>query len=154
MILVNKGFTTMSTFSVHPSALDLGLFLLRLTLGAIFFAHGAQKVAGWYGGHGLKATAGFFKQAMHIPAPLTYLASFTEFLGAIAVVLGVLTQLAALGLAVTMLVAIFKVHGKNGFWMNWSSAANRGEGFEYNLALLAMALFLVISGPGTIAVLR
>lgn len=141
----------MSTINFYPHALDLGLFLLRLTLGAIFFAHGAQKVLGWYGGHGLKATSGFMKQSMGIPTSLSYLASFTEFLGGIAVILGVITQIAALGLAVTMFVAALKVHRKNGFWMNWGAAANRGEGYEYNLALIAMALLLVLTGPGQYA---
>ncbi len=144
----------MSTITLHPQALDIGLLLLRFTLGAIFFAHGAQKVLGWYGGHGLKGTSGFFKQAMGIPVPLSYLASFTEFLGGIAVILGVFTQVAALGLATTMLVAMVMVHRKNGFWMNWSSVANKGEGIEYNLALIAMALLLVFAGPGQFAIFR
>lgn len=144
----------MSTSGLFPHAQDLGLLLLRLTLGTIFFAHGAQKVLGWYGGHGLKATSGFMKQAMGIPTPLTYLASFTEFLGGIGVILGVFTQIAAFGFAVTMLVAALKIHRKNGFWMNWGSTANKGEGYEYNLALFAMALLLVLTGPGRFALMR
>lgn len=144
----------MSTTLIHPQALDLGLLLLRVTLGAIFFAHGAQKVLGWYGGYGLKGTSGFFKQAMGIPVPLSYLAAFTEFVGGIAVILGAFTQIAAMGLAVTMLVAVLKVHGKNGFWMNWSSMANKGEGYEYNLALFAMALLLILAGPGRFAMMQ
>lgn len=137
----------MATISFHPQALDLGLFLLRLTLGIIFFAHGAQKVLGWYGGKGLMGTASSMKMAMGIPAPLSILASYTEFFGAIAVMLGVLTRVAAAGLGITMLVALFKVHGKNGFWA-------RSQGYEYNLALFSMSLLLVLAGPGQIAILR
>ncbi len=144
----------MSSELIHPQALDLGLLLLRVTLGAIFFAHGAQKVLGWYGGYGLKGTSGYFKQAIGIPVPLSYLAAFTEFFGSIAVILGAFTQIAAASLAVTMIVAMLKVHRKNGFWMNWSSTANKGEGYEYNLALLSMALLLVLTGPGQIAIIR
>jgi putative oxidoreductase len=144
----------MSTFTLHPQALDLGLLLMRFVLGAIFFAHGAQKVLGWYGGYGLKGTSGFFKQAMGIPVPLSYLAAFAEFLGGIAVIVGAFTQIAAMGLAVTMLVAVIKVHGKNGFWMNWSSTANKGEGYEYNLALFAMALLLMLVGPGRFSIIQ
>jgi putative oxidoreductase len=129
------------------TATDWGLLVLRLALGIIFIAHGGQKVFGWFGGHGLDATvAGFGK--MGIPAPLAYLAAFTELLGGVAVLLGVLTRLAALGLAVTMVVAMFMVHLKNGFFMNGPG----GPGIEYNVALLAMSLALVLAGPGRIAV--
>jgi putative oxidoreductase len=129
------------------TATDWALLVLRLALGIIFVAHGAQKVFGWFGGHGLDATvAGFGK--MGIPAPMAYLAAFTELLGGAAVLLGVLTRLASLGLAVTMVVAMAMVHLKNGFFMNGPG----GPGIEYNVALLAMSVALMIAGPGRLAV--
>ena len=124
-------------------AIDVSLLIVRLALGIIFVAHGAQKVFGWFGGPGLEATVTGFT-GMGIPAALAYVAAFTEFLGGIAVIIGLLSRVAALGLTVTMGVAIAMVHGKNGFFL-----AN--QGFEYNLALIAMALAVFIAGPGRIA---
>jgi putative oxidoreductase len=132
------------TQSRTTTAADYGLLIVRLALGVIFFAHGAQKVFGWFGGPGLANTVGFF-HGMGIPAPLAYLASFTELLGGIAVLLGLLSRLAALGLAVNMLVAIFHVHLSNGFFAEH-------KGFEFPLALLAMSLLLVLTGPGRLAI--
>jgi len=140
----------MQTLMNSAELYSLGLLVLRITLGSIMFAHGAQKVLGWFGGYGLKATTGHFKNALHIPAPLAYIAAYTEFLGGIAIAAGVLTRLAALGFVVTMAVAIQKVHIKNGFFLN-SGADGKGVGIEFNLALLAMGLLLVLTGPGAFA---
>lgn len=125
------------------TATDWGLLALRLALGVIFIAHGGQKVFGWFGGHGLANTVAGMGQ-MGIPAPLAYLAAFTEFFGGVAVVIGLLTRLASLGLAVVMIVAIAQVHLKNGFFLE-------NKGFEYNIALLGMAVALVLTGPGRLA---
>src|SRR5205085_8326558 len=159
-----KGVTNMSTLtqntaprSLQPStsdavhaesraitATDWGLLALRLALGVIFVAHGGQKVFGWFGGHGLAATVNGMGQ-MGIPAPLAYLASFTEFFGGVAVLIGLLSRLASMGLAVVMIVAIQQVHLKNGFFLET-------KGFEYNIALLGMAVALILTGPGRIAI--
>ena len=139
----------MNIFTSSYDLMSVGLLILRITLGSIFFAHGAQKVLGWFGGYGLKGTQGHFKSVLHIPAPLFYVAAFTEFFGGIALVAGILTQLAALGIVVVMTVAILKAHAKNGFFL--SSA--KGQGFEFNLALIAMALLLLLTGPGKFAIL-
>jgi putative oxidoreductase len=128
--------------------IGISLLLLRVLLGVVFFAHGAQKVTGWFGGYGLAGTVGAFKNYMKIPASLTYISSFTEFIGGVFIVLGFLTRLTALGLIINMLVAIFKVHLKSGFFLH-SGEPNKGNGFEYNLALIAMALVLLITGAGT-----
>lgn len=119
---------------------DVAVLVLRLVLGVIFFAHGAQKVFGWYGGPGLAATVQGMG-GMGIPAPLALLAAFTELLGGLGVLVGLLTRLAALGLAVTMSVAVLKVHLSGGLF-----AANNG--FEFPLALLAISLALVAYGAG------
>src|SRR5437763_762210 len=128
---------------------DVGILVLRLALGAVFFAHGAQKVLGWFGGQGLEATvAGFVKSG--VPLPLAYLVPFTEFLGGLGLIFGVLARLSALGIAVIMLVAIFKVHLPNGFFMNWFGN-QKGEGFEYHLLVIGMALMVILAGPGRLA---
>ena len=112
---------------------------MRLAIGIIFFAHGGQKVFGWFGGHGLKATIEFFQQG-GIPPVLGYLAAFTELLGGLCIIIGFMTRYAALGLAIVMLVAIFHVHLKGGFFLP--------GGMEYCVALLGMALTLVFYGAG------
>lgn len=129
----------------------ISLLLLRVILGVIFFAHGAQKVMGWFGGYGLTGTVGAFKNYMHIPAPLTYLASFTEFFGGIFIILGFMTRLSALGLLISMIVAIFTVHIKSGFFLS-SGEPNKGNGYEFNLALAAISLALILTGSGPISI--
>jgi putative oxidoreductase len=140
----------MSSNSVltKPIATSFASFFLRFALGVIFFAHGAQKVLGWFGGYGLAATRGFFENAFGIPAPLFYLVAITEFLGAVLIVFGVLSRVWAIGYVIEMLVAIFKVHLPFGFFMNWGSISGRGEGYEFQIALLAMSLALALFGPG------
>src|ERR1700674_4053163 len=127
--------------------------ILRLVLGVVFFAHGAQKMLGWFGGFGFSGTMGFFTGTMHIPAPLAFLAIVAEFFGGLGLILGFLTRIAAFGIAVNMLVAIATVHGAFGFFMNWSGT-QKGEGFEYHLLALAMTAFLMIRGAGAFSVDR
>jgi putative oxidoreductase len=129
--------------------LSIALVLLRTVLGVVFFMHGAQKVLGWFGGYGLKATVGYMKTALQIPTPFGYAAAFAEFFGSLALLLGVLTQFAAFGIMTTMLVASFKVHRSAGFFLNASSDPNRGNGYEYNLTLGVIALVLIILGAGS-----
>lgn len=133
------------------TAREWGFVALRVGLGAIFFAHGAQKLLGWFDGPGLNGTIQFFGSQMGVPAPLAVLAIFTEFFGGLAVLFGVLTRLAGLGLAATMVVAAAKVHLANGFFINWMGTPGVGHGIEMNLALGAMALFLALAGPGQFA---
>ena len=113
---------------------------LRLALGVIFIAHGAQKTFGWFGGKGLTETVAGF-DASGIPEVLAYIAIFTELIGGLCVLIGFATRWASLGLAIVMLVAIFKVHLANGFFMS-------DKGIEYCLALLGMSLALFLGGPG------
>ena len=130
------------------------LLIVRLTLGAVFFAHGAQKVFGWFGGNGLKGTIGYFQQALRVPPALTVLAAFTECFGGLAMVAGLLARPAALGLIGVMLVAIAKVHRQHGFFLNWSLQAGKGHGFEMNFALIGMALAVLVGGAGAVSVDR
>jgi putative oxidoreductase len=127
--------------------------ILRLVMGVVFFAHGAQKMLGWFGGFGFSGTMGFFTGTMHIPAAFAFLAIAAEFFGGLGLILGFLTRIAAFGIAVNMVVAIATVHSAFGFFMNWSGT-QKGEGFEYHLLVLAITAFLMIRGAGALSVDR
>jgi len=127
--------------------------VVRLGLGIVFFAHGAQKTFGWFGGHGLSATIGGFRQ-MNIPPAATALAAFIECFGGLALIVGLLARPAAVGLILIMLVAVAKVHGRNGFFLNFAMTPGKGHGYEFNLALIAMALSILIGGAGALSVDR
>jgi putative oxidoreductase len=127
--------------------------ILRLVLGVVFFAHGAQKMLGWFGGFGFAGTMGFFTGLLHIPAPLAFLAIAAEFFGGIGLIFGFLTRIAAFGIGVNMLVAIMTVHRAFGFFINWTGT-QKGEGFEFHLLVLAIVAFLMIRGAGAFSVDR
>ena len=127
--------------------------ILRLVLGVVFFAHGAQKLLGWYGGPGISGSMSLFTGYLHIPAPLAFLAIAAEFFGGLGLVLGFLTRIAAFGIAMNMIVAIAMVHSTFGFFMNWTGT-QKGEGFEYHLLALAITAFLMVQGAGAFSVDR
>src|SRR5438093_7449307 len=118
---------------------DIVSLILRLTLGLVFFPHGAQKVLGWFGGYGFSGTMGFFTGQLHIPALFAFLAIAAEFAGSIGLITGFLSRVAAFGIGVNMVVATFLVHGANGFFMNWYGN-QKGEGFEYHVLTFGLAL--------------
>ena len=124
-----------------------GIAIARIALGVVFFAHGGQKLFGWFGGQGLRNTLRSFREGLGIPAPLAALAVATEFLGGVGLIVGFLSRLAALGIAATMIVAILAVHGKFGFFMNWYGE-KRGHGVEYHILVLALALVVLLNGAG------
>ena len=127
--------------------------LIRITLGVVFFAHGAQKLLGWFGGPGYKETMRTMHQFLGVPSPLAFLAIATEFFGGAALIVGLFSRVAALGIAVTMVVAIFTVHLQFGLFANWSGT-QKGEGFEFHLLVLAITTFLMIRGGGAFSVDR
>jgi putative oxidoreductase len=127
--------------------------LLRLMLGVVFFAHGAQKILGWFGGPGFSGTMGIFTGYLHIPAPFAFLAMAAEFFGGLGLILGFLTRIAAFGIAVNMVVAVAMVHSSFGFFMNWTGT-QKGEGVEYHLLTLAITAFLIIRGAGAFSLDR
>ncbi|HSI87322.1 MAG: DoxX family protein [Candidatus Methylacidiphilales bacterium] len=133
--------------SIFKTDTDYSTLLTRLLLGAVFFPHGAQKVLGWFGGYGFSGTMGFFTGTMGIPAIFAFLAIAAEFAGAIALVLGFFTRISALGIASIMAVAIAMVHGQHGFFMNWYGN-QKGEGYEYHLLALTLAVVLMMRGGG------
>jgi putative oxidoreductase len=120
--------------------------ILRVTLAVVMFPHGAQKVFGWFGGHGFKNTMAYFTKS-GIPAPFALLAIAAEFLGSLGLAVGLLTRVAAFGIACVMVVAILTVHRQHGFFMNWFGN-QKGEGFEYHLLALGIALALIVGGAG------
>lgn len=125
--------------------LNIGLLLIRLVIGLLFIGHGAQKLFGWFGGYGLKGTGGWFDSIGMKPGfTMALLAGLAEFFGGVLFVLGLLTPLAGIIIAASMVIAIVKVHGPNGLW----STAN---GYEYNLTLLAVSIGVALAGPGQYA---
>ena len=121
--------------------------LLRFTLALVFFPHGAQKVLGWFGGYGFTGTMGYFTGTMGLPYAVALLPVLTEFLAPFALVAGLGTRIAALAVGFEMLVAIATVHAANGFFMNWFGA-QKGEGYEYHLLVIGIALALIVQGAG------
>ncbi len=132
---------------------DFVLTIVRLVLGVTFFMHGAQKMLGWFGGYGFHATMGTFTHYLGIPAPLAFLAICAEFFGGLGLLVGLLSRVAALGIIVNMLVAIATVHHVNGFFMNWTGQ-QKGEGFEFHLLAIALAIVVLIKGSGAVSIDR
>jgi putative oxidoreductase len=131
---------------------DVSLTTLRVVLGVVFFAHGAQLMLGWFGGFGFHATMGGFTHE-GMPAPVAFLVICAQFFGALGLLVGLLTRIAALGVAAVMIGAIFIVHLPNGFFMNWMGT-QKGEGFEFHLLALAMAAALLLRGAGAFSLDR
>lgn len=125
--------------------------VVRITLGVIFFAHGAQKVLGWFGGYGLKGTTAYFT-SIGVPLPVAYAVCFFEFLGGIGLFFGFATRLAALAVIAVMVGAIAKVHIKNGLFINWGLVPGKGHGYEANIAYIAMAVACVLAGGGALSI--
>ncbi|WP_066390293.1 DoxX family protein [Neobacillus mesonae] len=125
--------------------INLGLLIIRLVIGVLFIGHGAQKLFGWFGGYGLKGTGGWFESiGMKPGVTIALFAGLAELIGGILFVLGLLTPLAGIMIAGTMVMAIVKVHAANGLWAT-------SNGYEYNLTLLAVAIGIALIGPGQYA---
>lgn len=130
-------------FSTDP---DWTQTIIRLILGAVFFAHGAQKLLGWFGGSGLKATIGMMHEHLGLPVPIAFLAVSAEFLGGAGLIFGLLGRVAAAGIAFIMFAAIFMVHGRNGLFLNWLGD-RKGHGYEYHLLAIALAAVIIVRAP-------
>lgn len=131
---------------------DFILTVLRVVLGVVFFAHGAQKMPGWFGGGGFSGTMAFFT-GQGIPAPLAFLAIAAEFFGGLGLIVGLLARIAAFGILCNMVVAIAAVHARLGFFMNWFGK-QKGEGYEYHLLAIAIALAILFHGAGALSLDR
>lgn len=121
--------------------------ILRIVLGVILFPHGAQKLLGWFGGYGFDGTMGFLTGTAGLPWIIAFLVIAIEFFGAIALIVGFGTRIVAVGIIALFAGIVFTSHLQNGFFMNW--AGNQpGEGYEYHLLVIGMALALLVSGAG------
>ena len=121
--------------------------ILRVVLGGVIFAHGAQKLFGWFGGNGFDGTMGFFTNVMHLPWIVAFLVIIGESIGSLALIAGLLTRFTAASFIVIMLGAIMTVHLPQGFFMNWFGQQT-GEGFEFHLLVIGMSLALLVVGGG------
>jgi len=122
--------------------------VLRLTLGSIFFAHGAQKLFGWWGGLGMRGSVLHFAEDFGIPPAVTVLIALVQGLGGLAVLIGLGARPAAFALAANALGAILTAYGRHGFFMNLTQKPGRRHGIEMHLALLALALAVLVGGGG------
>lgn len=126
--------------------MKLTRFLLRVTIGALFVGHGTQKLKGWFGGHGLDATASMFESlGLHPGRRNAIAAGLSEAGGGAALALGAATPFASAALVGTMLTAVHRVHLKNGPWLS-------NQGYEYNLVLVLAAALIAELGPGPVSV--
>ena len=132
---------------------DVVGLVLRLALGIVIFPHGAQKMLGWFGGPGFAGTFGMFEQFFGLPAVVTFLVILAEFFGSLGLILGFLTRVAAVGVGLVMLGAVWLVHRHVGFFMNWTGAQG-GEGFEFHILAVGIALALLLTGGGRASVDR
>jgi putative oxidoreductase len=121
----------------NAGLLNTGILLLRWMVGLIFFVAGAGKVMGWFGGFGMKTTLEMFKTGMNISAPLAYLSSYTEFIGGLLLIIGLLTRPAAFALVINMTVAVILTGTKN-FFMG---------GAAYPCSLGVSCLVILLTGP-------
>lgn len=126
---------------------QLAPLIVRVMLGVVMLPHGAQKALGMFGGGGFAATMKGMSQGMGIPSVVVLLIIASEFLGSVGLILGVATRFCAFGAFFIMTGAIFMVHLSNGFFMNWFGK-QAGEGFEYHLLAIGMAVALMIAGGG------
>jgi len=130
---------------------DWTVTIVRITLGLVIFPHGAQKALGWFGGFGMEGTLGFFS-SIGIPTVAGVLVIAAEFLGGLGLITGALSRVAAVGIAAVMAGAmVLGGHLQNGFFLNWTGGQG-GEGVEFHLLLIAMALVVVIRGGGAFSI--
>ena len=132
---------------------DYGMFIVRVALAAVIFPHGAQKLLGWFGGPGFTKTVDLFSAAWGIHPVLTTLVVLGESLGAVALALGLVGRFQAFGIAAAMAGAIYYVTGANGFFMNWFGN-QAGEGYEFHVLTIAMALAVMVRGSGALSLDR
>ncbi len=120
---------------------DFVMLFLRVMLGIVYVPHGLQKIStfSW--------TMHMFTVNLHVPGVFAFLAIMAEFLGSWGLITGLLTRVAAFGIAVDMAVAVYLLHWQNGFFMNWFGN-QKGEGFEFHILAIAIAIALMIRGGG------
>jgi len=122
--------------------------IARIALGIVVFPHGAQKLLGWFGGYGFEGTMGFLTGSAGLPWIIALLVILIEFFGALFLIAGFATRLAALGIIGNFIGVVVTSHLNSGFFMNWYNQLNKGEGLEYFILLFGLALISLIAGGG------
>lgn len=126
--------------------------IVRFTLGVVIFPHGAQKLLGWFGGYGFNGTMNFLTGMAHLPWIVALLVILIEFFGALLLIFGFLTRIAAFGMLANFIGILYTSHLHNGFFMNWANDPNAKQGFEYHLLVIGMSIALLIAGGGKASV--
>lgn len=139
-----------NTLKTNPA--DTTALIARLALGIVVFPHGAQKLLGWFGGYGFDGTMGFMTETMGLPYIIGLLVILIEFFGALFVIAGFATRIAAFGIIVNFIGVVVTSHLSNGFFMNWSAEAGKGEGLEYFFLLFGLGVISLIAGGGRASV--
>ena len=137
--MLNKLFNTDSS--------DNAALIARVFVGLVILPHGLQKLFGMFGGYGFSATLEFFSGSMGIPVPIGFLIIMGESVGAVFLIIGLLSRISAAGLLIIMIGAIFMGHFQHGFFMNWFGN-QQGEGFEYHLLVIGLSLIVILNGGG------
>lgn len=133
---------------LNETKTDVTLLIIRITLGAVIFAHGAQKLFGWFGGYGFDGTILYFTDTVGLPYLIGVLVILGESLGAVALILGLFGRFMSISMFIIMLGALYFDHAKNGFYMNWYGNRPGGEGIEFDLLAFGLSLAVVIMGSG------
>ncbi|MES2880931.1 MAG: DoxX family protein [Bacteroidota bacterium] len=133
--------------SIITTNSNTGIAIMRIFLGVVLFPHGAQKLLGWFGGYGFEGTMGFLTNSAGLPYAVALLVILIEFFGALMLIFGGGARVAALGVVALFTGILFTSHSGQGFFMNWSGT-QKGEGFEYHLLIIGMAIAVLINGAG------
>jgi putative oxidoreductase len=126
---------------------DWTSLITRLTIGLILFPHGAQKMLGLFGGYGFSGTMNFFTETVHLPWIIGFLVIVIEFIGSLSLVAGFSSRIWSAIIIIQMIGIILTSHIDNGFFMNWFGT-QKGEGYEYHLLVIGLAIATVINGSG------
>jgi putative oxidoreductase len=136
-------------FATNPN--NWSALIARLALAIVVFPHGAQKLFGWFGGYGFQGTMGFLTGQAGLPYFIALLVILIESIGAFFVFIGFATRIAAFGILANFVGVLLKIHLANGFFMNWAGT-QKGEGIEYFVLLIGLAVILLITGGGKASV--
>ena len=146
------GLRDCETRGAEEHVAAFGPAVLRLAVGAIFVAHGAQKLFGLWGGGGPNGTAAFFAQLGLTPAfPLAIFVGLVELVGGLLLFAGAFTAIVSAVLTINLLVAAWTVHVPNGFFLNWTMTPGQGHGYEFSLVLIGALVSLMFTGPGALS---
>ena len=132
---------------------SIAALTIRVFLGGVVFVHGAQKLLGWFGGYGFTGTMDYFTETVGLPWIIAFMVIILESIGAIAMVAGIATRVLAIGYVFLGMGIVFTSHLEHGFFMNWFGN-QQGEGYEYFLLWIGMAISLIISGGGAYSIDR